>query len=179
MIELQALRAVALHAGGKLDAALEALAHAVELGRPDGWIRVFVDAGPAMVPLLRAAASRDPHSRYLQQLVAATAVDETGSGDAPGSVDASEVELVDPLSGRELEVLRLLGSDLGGPAIARELFVSLNTVRTHTTHIYTKLGVNSRRAAVSRAHQLGLLAQASGSPRQSHHVVTPGPLVDS
>ena len=66
--------------------------------------------------------------------------------------------LVDALSDRELEVLRLLGSDLDGPAIARKLFVSLNTVRTHTKHVYTKLGVNSRRAAISKAHQLGLLS---------------------
>ncbi|MFC5175242.1 LuxR C-terminal-related transcriptional regulator [Nocardioides taihuensis] len=65
--------------------------------------------------------------------------------------------LVDPLSERELEVLRLLASELDGPAIARELVVSLHTVRTHTKHIYAKLGVNSRRAAVTRAHQLGLL----------------------
>lgn len=63
---------------------------------------------------------------------------------------------VDPLSERELEVMRLLGSDLDGPDIARQLSVSLSTVRTHTQHIYTKLGVNSRRAAVRRAHQLGL-----------------------
>jgi LuxR family maltose regulon positive regulatory protein len=58
-------------------------------------------------------------------------------------------------------VLRLLGSELDGPAIARELVVSLNTVRTHTKHIYTKLGVNNRRAAISRAHQLGLLGRGS------------------
>jgi LuxR family maltose regulon positive regulatory protein len=64
--------------------------------------------------------------------------------------------LVDPLSGRELDVLRLLRSELSGPEIARELIVSLNTVRTHTKTIYSKLGVNSRRAAVRRAHELGL-----------------------
>jgi LuxR family maltose regulon positive regulatory protein len=64
--------------------------------------------------------------------------------------------LVAPLSGRELDVLRLLASDLDGPAIARHLNVSLATVRTHTQHIYSKLGVNSRRAAVRRGHQLNL-----------------------
>ena len=69
-------------------------------------------------------------------------------------------ELIDPLSDRELDVLRLLGSDLDGPAIARELVVSLNTVRTHTKHIYTKLGVNNRRAAISKAHQLHLLSRS-------------------
>ncbi len=69
--------------------------------------------------------------------------------------------LVEPLSVRELEVLRLLGTDLDGPAIARELFLSLNTVRTHTRNVYAKLGVNSRRAAVRRAAELDLLPRAS------------------
>jgi LuxR family transcriptional regulator, maltose regulon positive regulatory protein len=72
-------------------------------------------------------------------------------------VDAtSSLALVVPLSSRELDVLRLLGSDLDGPDIARHLNVSLATVRTHTQHIYAKLGVNSRRAAVRRGHQLNL-----------------------
>jgi LuxR family maltose regulon positive regulatory protein len=69
--------------------------------------------------------------------------------------------VVEPLSDRERDVLRLLCSDLDGPAIARELSVSLSTVRTHTQHIYAKLGVTSRRAAVRRAHQLSLLSHAS------------------
>jgi LuxR family maltose regulon positive regulatory protein len=64
---------------------------------------------------------------------------------------------VEPLSRRELDVLRLLSTELDGPAIARHLVVSLNTVRTHTRNIYTKLGVNSRRAAIRRAKELGLL----------------------
>ena len=94
--------------------------------------------------------------------------------------------LVEPLSERELDVLRLLGTDLDGPAIARELVVSLNTVRTHTQNIYTKLGVNSRRAAVRRAGELDLLSRdpltltprvgatpASDSPPRSPHVVMP------
>jgi LuxR family maltose regulon positive regulatory protein len=67
---------------------------------------------------------------------------------------------VEQLSTRELDVLRLLASDLDGPSIARELVVSLNTVRTHTKNIYTKLGVNSRREAVTRAGELGLLGRS-------------------
>jgi LuxR family maltose regulon positive regulatory protein len=67
--------------------------------------------------------------------------------------------LVEPLSERELDVLRLLATDLDGPDIARELVVSLSTLRTHTKHIYTKLGVNNRRAAVSSAQQLDLLSR--------------------
>lgn len=81
------------------------------------------------------------------------------AADAPAPAPAPRSVLVDPLSERELDVLRLLGSELDGPGIARELVVSLNTVRTHTKHIYTKLGVNNRRAAISRAHQLGLLSR--------------------
>ena len=67
--------------------------------------------------------------------------------------------LIEPLSERELDVLRLLGTDLDGPDIARELVVSLNTVRTHTKNIYAKLGVNNRRAAVRRAEELDLLSR--------------------
>jgi LuxR family maltose regulon positive regulatory protein len=64
--------------------------------------------------------------------------------------------LIEPLSERELEVLGLLGTELSGPEIARKLVISLNTMRTHTKNIYSKLGVNSRRAAVRRAEELGL-----------------------
>jgi LuxR family maltose regulon positive regulatory protein len=69
----------------------------------------------------------------------------------------TEQALIDPLSERELDVLRLLGTELDGPAIARELHVSLNTMRTHTKNIYAKLAVTSRRAAVRRAAELDLL----------------------
>ena len=84
----------------------------------------------------------------------------TAGGDrhADGRGPTSDQPLIEPLSERELEVLRLLDSDLDGPDIARELTVSLPTVRTHTRNIYAKLGVNSRRAAVRRAAELGLLA---------------------
>ena len=80
--------------------------------------------------------------------------------DNPGEQAARRSQgLVEPLSERELDVLRLLATDLDGPDIARQLFVSLNTMRTHTKSIYAKLGVNSRRAAVRRAEELGLLSR--------------------
>jgi len=72
--------------------------------------------------------------------------------------------LIEPLSERELDVLRLLGTELDGPDIARELMVSLNTVRTHTKHIYAKLAVTSRRAAVRRAAELGLSQTRNRQP---------------
>ena len=79
------------------------------------------------------------------------------AADAPCVRPSGEpLALVATLSSRELDVLRLLASDLDGPAIARHLNVSLATVRTHTQHIYAKLGVNNRRAAVRRGHQLNL-----------------------
>jgi LuxR family maltose regulon positive regulatory protein len=74
----------------------------------------------------------------------------------PDVVAAPRAGLIDELSSRELEVLRILRSDLSGPDIARELHVSLNTLRTHTKNIYAKLGVNNRREAIRRAAELGL-----------------------
>ena len=73
-------------------------------------------------------------------------------------------DAIDPMSDRELEVLQLLATDLDGPEIARELVVSLSTIRSHTKAIYSKLGVNSRRAAVHRGEELGLLAGRDHRP---------------
>jgi LuxR family maltose regulon positive regulatory protein len=87
--------------------------------------------------------------------------DEGGPMAAPAVPGLAGQGLADPMSERELEVLRLLASELDGPEIARQLSVSLNTLRTHTKHIYTKLGVTSRRAAVRRAAELGLPRPAS------------------
>ena len=102
-----------------------------------------------MAELLRGAARRRIAPDYVERLLAAFALRR----------DAAPVKqpAVDALSERELEVLRLLATDLSGPDIARQLVVSLNTMRTHTKSIYTKLGVNGRRQAISRATELGLL----------------------
>jgi ATP/maltotriose-dependent transcriptional regulator MalT len=167
VIELEVLRAVAHLAGGTRDEALQALGHAVELAHADGWVRVFVDAAPALTDLLRQLATRQPQSAYIRELLASVTVPGRAATDAAGEAGPGTTPapgpgagLVDPLSDRELEVLRLLGSDLDGPAIARRLVVSLHTVRTHTKHIYTKLNVNNRRAAISKAHQLGILSHS-------------------
>jgi LuxR family transcriptional regulator, maltose regulon positive regulatory protein len=112
-----------------------------------------------VTPVLRRLAQRRPGSELVRRLLvrAEPARDDLPAGAAAPAAGA----LVDPLSDRELDVLRLLASELDGPAIARELVVSLNTVRTHTKHIYTKLDVNNRRSAVTRAHQLGLLSRSA------------------
>jgi len=112
-----------------------------------------------MATLLTAAAARRPGSGYLSRLVAACTVTGIVARDRASSPALQRPVLVAPLSARELAVLRLLASDLNGPEIARELMVSLNTVRSHTSSIYAKLGVNSRRAAVRQASDLDLITQ--------------------
>jgi LuxR family maltose regulon positive regulatory protein len=127
----------------------------VTLAEPEGYVRVFVDEGPPMTSLLRAAAKQGTRPDYVRRLLAAASGIEH-----PGR---TEQALIEPLSERELDVLRLLGSELDGPAIARELTVSLNTMRTHTKNIYAKLGVTNRRAAVRRAAELNLLPRTRSS----------------
>ena len=142
------LQALAHQTLGGIPAALACLERAVTLAEPEGYVRVFIDEGPPMASLLRAAAKQGMARDYVRLLLAA--VSETGQ-DSP-----VRQALIDPLSERELDVLRLLGTELDGPAIARELMVSLSTVRTHTKHIYAKLAVTNRRAAVRRAAELDL-----------------------
>jgi LuxR family maltose regulon positive regulatory protein len=148
------VQALAEQARGDLPAALAALRRALSLAEPQGHVRIFADEGPPMAVLLRAAAAGTA-TGYARRILAALAPG-ADSGPVP-------VGLVDPLSARELDVLRLLGSDLDGPDIARELFVSVNTVRTHTKNIYAKLGVTNRRAAVRRGEELDLM------PRHRDH----------
>ena len=148
VLEILVLQALARQARGDIPAALAALQRALTLAEPEGYVRIFVGEGPPMASLLRAAAKQGIARNYVRRLLAA--VTET-EHDSP-----IKQVLIEPLSERELEVLRLLGTDLDGPEIARELVVSLNTVRTHTKNIYAKLGVTNRRAAVRRAAELGL-----------------------
>jgi LuxR family maltose regulon positive regulatory protein len=147
LVEIRMLRALVHQARGERAAAASELGALLEEALPTGYVRLFLDEGEPMDELLRAVerlpragelARRLRHAAY-RQLPVATA------GEAEG------------LSEREVEVLRLLATSLSGPEIARELFVSLNTLRTHTKHIFTKLDVNTRRAAVSRATERGLL----------------------
>lgn len=151
-IEILVLLAATHHARDDTPAAVSALDDALRLAEPEGHIRLFLHAGPALTALLRSVASTPgatPHARRV--LAAADLAERSTRPSRP-----SPATLTDELSDRELDVLRLLRSDLTGPDIARELHVSLNTLRTHTKHIYTKLGATNRREAVTRAADLGL-----------------------
>jgi LuxR family maltose regulon positive regulatory protein len=159
-IEALALLASAHHARGDAEAAGSRLEDAVRRAEPEGHVRAVLDAGPAMPDLLRALAATAGAPPHAHRILAATAASVPVVPGVPAvpaaSAPRSPSGLVDDLSARELDVLRLLRSDLSGPEIARELLVSLNTLRTHTKHIYTKLGVNNRREATTRAAELGL-----------------------
>jgi len=146
ILTLQALAHHAEHGRHDLPGALGPLESALRLAEPEGYARLFLAEGAPLTTLLEALVRRDPSWGYPRRLLS----------DRP-PVDSVGQTLAEPLSERELDVLRLLASDLDGPAISRRLYISLNTVRTHTKSIYAKLGVNSRRAAVTRAGELGLL----------------------
>ncbi|HSP18009.1 MAG TPA: LuxR C-terminal-related transcriptional regulator, partial [Myxococcaceae bacterium] len=151
VIAILVVLALAHQVRGDIPAALGPLERALTLAEPEGYLRTFVGEGAPMVALLETAASRGIARNYVRRLLSGVG----GSGD---HALARQV-LIEPLSERELEVLRLLAGDLDGPDIAAELVVSLNTVRSHTKSIYAKLGVNNRRAAVTRAGELDLLAR--------------------
>ena len=151
MIEILLLQALARQGQGDVSGALAPLERALALAEPEGYVRLIVDEGPPVVALLEQAHKRGISPGYARHLLAAAGKSEDRMPVRQGPVDA--------LSERELEVLRLLGTDLDGADIARQLVVSLNTMRTHTKNIYAKLGVNTRRAAVRRAEDLRLLTQ--------------------
>jgi LuxR family maltose regulon positive regulatory protein len=147
VIEVLVLLALARQSQRELPAALGALDRAVALAQPEGFVRLFADEGPPMAALLKVLMRQASAHDYARRLLGAM------TNDKP----RDQQGLVEPLSDRELDVLRLLATDLDGPDIARQLFVSLNTMRTHTKNIYAKLGVTNRRAAVSQAQALHLL----------------------
>jgi LuxR family transcriptional regulator, maltose regulon positive regulatory protein len=158
LIEAGALRALALAAAGDETGAVTALAEALLLACPQGYMRVFADEGPPMAALLGrlVAAQRAGQAAagvplgYLARLQRAF-----NSGQpAPDPVSSG---IIDPLTGRELEVLRMLAAGRSNQAIARELVVTLDTVKKHVGHLLGKLGASNRTEAVARARELSLI----------------------
>src|SRR5215469_4669785 len=163
VIEAAALQALALADGGDQLAASASLAEALALAAPEGYIRVFADEGAPMARLLGrlAAAQRTGRvvfpgpvpQRYLNQLI--RAFQPTAA--PPAARDTAMAGLAEPLSDRELEVLRLLAAGKSNQQIADELVVTLATVKKHVGHILAKLAAGNRTQAVARARVLGLL----------------------
>lgn len=155
-IEILILQALALHAGGDTNRAVDMLDRALALAEPRGFYRIFVDEGQAMAHLLYKTLNRGIAPEYVNQLLRAFPGDESEQVE-PSSSQVSELGYIEPLSEREIEVLNLIAEGLTNPEIATRLVLSLYTVKTHTRNIYSKLGVNNRTQAVSKARTLGIL----------------------
>jgi len=163
-IEILALQALAQQALGATEQALNHLERALSLAEPEGYVHTFVDEGASMAKLLRAFSSQRSASLTVSQEYIDRLLSAFGPAEAVDSVLGLEAEPsrsttlpLDVLTDREMEVLRLLDTELSGPEIAQELYVSVNTVKTHTKHIYDKLGTHSRYETVERAQELGLI----------------------
>jgi LuxR family maltose regulon positive regulatory protein len=147
--KILALQALALQAQGNLVQALSTLERALSRAAPEGFVRTFVDEGEKMAKLLRRALVEGIAPSYVSKLLAAS-----GESDKPAPEAAQA--LVEPLTERELEVLRLIAAGLSNQEIALELVVALSTVKTHINHIYGKLDAKSRTQAVAKARELDL-----------------------
>ncbi len=154
VIGISILQAVALQGAGKSDQALKPLEHALSLAEPEGYVRTFIGEGEPMGRLLRQAIAKGIAVAYASRLLAALEVDAETKRQPGTAIQASMIE---PLSERELEVLRLLTTHLSSSDIAQDLTISVNTVRTHIKSIYSKLNVHSRNEAVQRARELEIL----------------------
>lgn len=170
LIEVSMLQGLAHHAQGESAQALGQLGKAIELAQPAGFVRVFVDEGPALVPLLKQIAGRGAAVDYLRQLLSLMNAGEPRVVATPAPSPQFIAEsttaraepdqlnlLLSPLTDRELATLRYLATDLTIPEIAEQLVVAPSTVRTYVKRIYGKLDVHTRIEAVNRARALALL----------------------
>jgi LuxR family maltose regulon positive regulatory protein len=153
-IEALCLRAMALQVRGDTSQAVAAVQRALVLGEPEGYVYSFVREGAPLAALLPLAAPGHVSPAYLSKLLEAFSVSGCGDVVLP---DPHTSALPEPLTPREMEVLRLVAVGASNPEIARQLFVTLNTVKRHVTHILGKLGVSNRTQAATRARDLNLL----------------------
>jgi len=155
-IQILILQALIFQIKGDIDQAIVRLERALTLAKPGGFLQIFADEGPPMARLLYEALSRGIAPDYVRRLLAAFPVTEPEQTDVSKTL-ASNSELIEPLSDRELEVLQLFAEGLTNPEIASRLFLALNTVKAHASNIYGKLGVHSRTQAVAKARALRVL----------------------
>ncbi len=146
LIEILILQAITFAAQKRDEQALSPLEQALRLAEPEGFVRIFLDEGEPMTKLLRQAVAQDVHTSYALRLL--NALGETAAAPQP---------LIEPLSERELEVLRHVAAGYSNQEIAQELVLAESTVKKHIHNIYGKLGVKSRTQAIAQARELGLL----------------------
>jgi len=156
VIEILVLQALAHDAQGDISPALVSLECALILAEPEGYVRIFVDEGPPMAQLLNEALQREIVPDYVRKLLGAFSDAEPEQADlVQGQPTGSQ--LIEPLSEREIEVLQFIAAGHKYQEIAERLVISLNTVRHHTKNIYSKLDVNNRTQAITKANDLNLL----------------------
>ncbi|MFC4301980.1 LuxR C-terminal-related transcriptional regulator [Cohnella boryungensis] len=148
------LRSLAFQASGDKKSALRQLGEALAMAEPGGFVRSFVDEGMPMAKLLLEAADRGQSPDYVAKLLTAF---EAENGGKPGVLWETIRPFVEPLSERELEVLRLIAQGLSNEEISKRLYLALSSVKGHNQNIFGKLQVRRRTEAVARARELGLL----------------------
>jgi LuxR family maltose regulon positive regulatory protein len=146
-IEIRILQALAIN---DKEQSLAYLSEALTMAQPEGFVRIFVDQGKALLPLLRDAAQRGITPDYVARLLRAFI-------ETSGAVPVTQQALIEPLSERELEVLRLVATGKSNRQVADELILATGTVKKHLNNIYGKLQVNNRTQCVARARELRLL----------------------
>jgi LuxR family maltose regulon positive regulatory protein len=149
--------ALAHHALGNTQTALDSLSQALTLAEPQGYVRLFVDEGLPMAELLSSAISQNIAPDYASKLLAAFPKDVLSAVPIDKELTVHTQILVEPLSQREIEVLHLIAEGYKYKEIAERLVVSINTVRHHTRNVYGKLDANNRTQAIGRAKELNLL----------------------
>ena len=155
VIEILVLQALAHEAQGDSPSALVPLDRALTLAEPEGYFRMFVDEGRPMAGLLSDAAARGITPDYTARLLAALEAEEQ-KGEDESNLPPTQ-SLYEPMSQRELEVLRLIAQGLSNREISERLFLAVITVKGHNRNIFRKLQVRRRTEAVARARELGLL----------------------
>ncbi len=145
VLEILVVQAICLQALNRRQDAIRVLARALMLAEPEGYVRIFIDRGPAMAALLRTAGSQGHAPQYVDRLLASFGQVST---EAP----------LDPLSERELQVLGLMADGLTNAQISHTLTIALSTVKTHVNRIYSKLDVRSRTQAVALARKMRLIS---------------------